>query len=212
MKNARQGSRGNSAETGEESWLRALLTAPVFQTLSLMFLVTLTGLSIGGPGQGLVVVALDKPLLDPWWEPITATYGHVDWDHFLSNAVVIAIFGSAVAYTTTTLRFHMFFLTTGILSSMAHVFISNALSDFPTLILGSSGAGFALMGYVIALLLSGGLNWGGSRRVALLVIGGGAAVLAVLFSPPESAILSHFVGALLGLLAGWLHILGWSLR
>ena len=202
----------DATDAGEESWARTLLSAPVFQTLLLMFSVTLAGLSIGGPGQGIVVVALDKPLLDPWWEPITATYGHVNWDHFLSNAVVITVFGSAVAYTTTTLRFHAFFLTTGILSSMAHVFISNALSDFPTLILGSSGAGFALIGYVIALLLSGGLNWGGSKRVALLVIGGGAAVLAVLFSPPESAILSHFVGALLGLLAGWLHILGWSIR
>lgn len=177
-----------------------------------MFVVTFAGLSIGGRGQGIVTMALDKPLLNPWWEPLTATYGHADWDHFTANAIVIAVFGSIVAYTTTTLRFHAFFLTTGILSSMAYVFISNALSEYPALIIGSSGAGFALIGYSIALLLSGGLNLGGSKRVVLLIIGGGAAVVTVLLSPPESAILSHFVGALLGLLAGWVHILGWSLR
>jgi membrane associated rhomboid family serine protease len=177
-----------------------------------MFVVTLAGLSIGGQGEGVVTVALGEPLFDPWWEPITATYGHVDWDHFLSNAVVIAIFGTLVAYTTTTLRFHGFFLITGVLSSMAQVFISNSTGDIPTIVLGSSGAGFALIGYVVALLISGALSWTESKRLVLIVVGGGAALLTVFFSPPGSAIISHFVGALLGLLAGWLHILGWSLR
>jgi Uncharacterized membrane protein (homolog of Drosophila rhomboid) len=177
-----------------------------------MFIVTLAGLSIGGRGEGVITVGLDAPLLEPWWEPITATYAHIDWDHFFSNAVVIGIFGTLVAYTTTTLRFHAFFLTTGVLSSMAQVFISNSTGDIPTIVLGSSGAGFALMGYVIALGLFGGENRGGSKQLVLIVVGGGAAVLTVLFSPPGSAVISHFAGALLGLFAGSLHILSWSLR
>lgn len=95
---------------------------------------------------------------------------------------------------------------------MAQVLVSNSTGDIPTVVLGSSGAGFALIGYVMALLLSDVLDCAGSKRLVLITVGGGAAVLTVIFSPSRSAFISHFVGALLGLIAGRLHILGWSLR
>jgi len=177
-----------------------------------MFLVTQAGFSIGGRGEGIVIVALGEPLLDPWWEPLTANYAHIDWDHFFSNAIVIALFGTIVGATTTTLRFHAFFVATGVISSMVFVWVSNLAGDIPTIVLGSSGAGFALIGYTLALVLSGGLDWRQAKGYATLVIGGGAAALAIFLSPEGSAVLSHFVGALLGLAAGWVRLLSWSLR
>jgi Rhomboid family. len=152
-----------------------ILTAPVAQTLVFMFGITLIGIG-GGPGlTGVATIALKAPVLDPWWQPITATYGHVDWEHFFSNAVVVGIFGTGVAYTTTTLRFHAFFLVTGVVSSMVQVAVSDVLTgEFPTVVIGSSGAGFALIGYVLGLVLSGALGASGSKRLALAVVGGGA--------------------------------------
>jgi membrane associated rhomboid family serine protease len=147
---------------------------------------------------------LTPPLGRPPWEFVTSVYAHSSLSHLASNAVVVLLAGSLVALSTTALRFHAFFLTSGALAGTAQVALNSVVGG-PVAVLGASGAAFALVGYLVtgnpattALVDRVGVS---TRAVAGLV-----AVVALLltltYSAPGSALVAHLVGAVCGLVAG----------
>lgn len=186
----------------------AVVGNPVVETLVAMVVVSL--LTWVASFVGLIsLFVLAPPVLLPPWTLVTSVYAHSGPAHLLSNAVVVALAGSLVAWSTTRLRFHAFFVTTGVLAGLAHVWIGSLVGP-PTGVLGASGAAFALVGYVItanpvSTTVLDRLRLPPRLLVVLVAVVAGG--LTLLFSAPGSALIAHLTGAVLGLLAGRLQLL-----
>lgn len=150
---------------------------------------------------------LQAPVTENWWQLPLSTFAHGGTAHLYGNATMIAIFGSIAVISSSVLRYHLFFITTGIVSSVAHVTVTAALGD-PSSVLGASGAGMGLIAYVIVSndvsdFILKHVSWVG---VVVLVVG--VAVGLTLWSAAlEVANVSHFTGALIGVVAGYFHVL-----
>ena len=187
---------------------RSLRRNPVVETLAAMLVVSL--LSWAASVVGLVgLFALAPPVLLPPWTLVTSVYAHAGPGHLLSNAVVVLLAGSLVSLTTTRLRFHAFFVVTGALAGLAHVWTAG-LFGVRAGVLGSSGAAFALVGYVLSANPASSAVLDRLRlpaRVVVVAVALAALALTVLFSAPGSALVAHFAGAAMGLVAGRLRLL-----
>jgi membrane associated rhomboid family serine protease len=185
-----------------EPWQEIVLGNPIVQTLTAMVAVTLVGQVAGAKW-----VALAAPVLDQPWTVLTSVYAHASLGHLLGNALVIATAGTIVAYATTTLRFHAFVIATGVAAGLTQVLLGSALG-WKVGVLGISGAGFALLGYVIASnRASERISKYIPRRVGIalaVLLGAG---LTILFGGANSAHAAHFAGAIIGLVAGRYHLL-----
>ncbi|WP_089882784.1 rhomboid family intramembrane serine protease [Halogeometricum limi] len=174
-------------------------------------MVAVSLLTWGASFVGLVgLFALAPPVLLPPWTLVTSVYAHAGPGHLLSNAVVVALAGTLVSLSTTRLRFHLFFVVTGALAGVAHVWATGLLGG-PTAVLGASGAAFALVGYVLAANPASGMLFDTLRlppRVLVVLVAAVALGLTLAFSAPGSALVAHFAGAVMGLLAGRLRLLG----
>ena len=196
-------------EPDGESWnvSGAIARNGMVQTLAIMTVISVIGWSVPTGPLRTPVLALSPPLFDPWWALLTAGYSHINTAHFAANATMIIVFGGIVSLSTSAFRFHTFFLTSGIVTSAAQVSAAAAFGS-PLAVLGASGSAFGLMVYVlVANPVGDGIFAILSRRAVLLVailIGGG---LTIYFSAPGSALVSHFVGAMLGIVAGRFHLL-----
>ena len=193
-----------SESRGDERGLlqEALLNNPIVQTLTAMASVTLVGWT-AGPGW----VALAAPLFERPWTVLTSVYAHASIGHLLGNALVVLTAGTVVASGATTLRFHAFVVGTGVIAGLTQVLLGSALG-WNVGVLGISGAGFALLGYLIASnRASARLSASLSRRVLVVLAVLLGAGLTVLFGGANSAHAAHFTGAILGLLAGRNHLL-----
>jgi len=167
---------------------------PLAETLALMLAVTLAGWLVGPATVALTGAALARP-----WTFVTSVYAHGDLVHLCSNAVVVALAGVPVALSTTRARFHAFFLATGILAGVAEILTGAAG------VIGASGAAFALVGYVVAANPVAGVvatRADVSPRVGVAAVAAIALLVVVLFGGVGSALLAHFVGAAVGLVAG----------
>jgi membrane associated rhomboid family serine protease len=117
--------------------------------------------------------------------------------------------GGLVALSTSSLRFHLFVLVTGVAAGVTQVAVFYVMGT-PVAVLGASGATFALVGYVLTsnALSSAVTSWLQIPFAVVLVAAAFvAAALTIELSPPGSALLAHFVGAVLGLLAGHFRVL-----
>jgi membrane associated rhomboid family serine protease len=184
----------------------AVAMSPIVQTLVLMAgvsVLTWTGKHAGNVDP----FVLQAPVTEPWWGALVSIYAHSSPGHLASNAVVLVLAGGLVSLSTTWLRFHAFFVGSGVLAGVAHVWVTDLLGT-PVGGLGASGATFALVGYVLAANPASDSLFG---RASSVVVGLLAVALAlamtVVWSAPGSAYFVHFVGAVLGLLAGRLHLL-----
>lgn len=170
---------------------------------------------------------LSAPLQENPWTVVTSVYAHANTGHLISNAVALVLFGYAVAAATTRLRFHLFFLVTGVVSGVAEIVLSDFLAESPVVsdvvgfvpvvdvaatggVLGASGAVFALLGYLLASnRLVAGLGAvadvpGWVTYFVFIVL---ATVVTVATASQGVALIAHFTGLLLGLLAGWVNLL-----
>ena len=197
-------SRGG--ESPDESLVRAVVSNAAVQTLLVMVAVSMVGWGVAPQGVGREFV-FEPPVTEPWYEPLFSTYAHGDTDHLLANATTIGVVGGLVSLSAARWRFHLFFVITGITSSVVQVVVMDATGTAPGVI-GASGAGFALVGY---LLVANPVSLPALRSLSgrglLVVIGGGAAILTLWMSPEGSALLSHFTGLILGCLAGLVRLL-----
>jgi membrane associated rhomboid family serine protease len=156
---------------------------------------------------GLFVLA--PPLTDNPWTIVTSVYAHSGLGHLVSNSIGLVLFGWPIARATTRLRFHTFFLVTGTLAGISQVVLTGLFASIgvgdPTAVLGASGAVFALGGYLIAgNRLSDGLAsvvdipWWATLAVFVVL----AAIITIATGAPGVALVAHFTGFLLGLIAG----------
>lgn len=156
-------------------------------------------------GVGTPWFALVTPVTRPW-TLVTAVYAHASLAHLLANAVAIAVVGLALERTTTRFRFHAFVLATGALAGLAELLVG-ALLGTPVAVLGASGAVLALYGYVLAgNPITGGVLGAvdpGRLGKALAV----AFVVTVLTAGPGVALVAHFTGFGVGLVAGRVGVL-----
>lgn len=202
-------------EPPQQSLGRELALSPVVQTLALMTLVSLVSWSTSQAVSARFFI-LSTPV-DRWpITIITSVYSHLNVDHLIGNAVIIAIAGWIINRKSSWLRFHLFFVTTGALSGVAYVVIdrhidwSLAATPEVSAVVGASGAGFALIGYIVT---SNTLGEGIVRHLPVGRVGTmaallmAAAVIAVWQSPPGSAVIGHAAGLFLGMAAGPFHIL-----
>jgi membrane associated rhomboid family serine protease len=160
---------------------------------------------------------LSAPLAEnPWTIPLSV-YAHGSINHLLSNAIALILFGWPVARATTRPRFHVFFVVTGSIAGISQIYVSESLASAPLIggsasvgVLGASGAVFALLGYFLASnRLSSTLGsflsvprW--LRYAAFVII---AILLTMATAQPGVALIAHFIGLLLGLVAGRFNLL-----
>lgn len=148
---------------------------------------------------------LSPPISEDPWTLATSVYAHESIQHLVSNAIALVLFGWPVARATTRVRFHLFFLLSGVLAGVSQILLSDAAG-----VLGASGAVFALLGYLLA---SNRLSSGVASMVrlpawvALVVFVVVAAGLTIATAEPGVALVAHFTGLLFGLIAGRFRVL-----
>lgn len=185
---------------------------PILETLALFVIVFLLQtlayvIDAAALMAGLFVLA--PPVEQNPWTVVTSIYAHGGLGHLLSNSVGLVLFGWPIARATTRLRFHTFFVITGALAGLSQIWVVSvvaALSDASTAgVLGASGAVFALMGYLLA---GNRLSEGIAARVdvpmwlTFLIFVVLAAGITIATAAPRVALVAHFTGFLLGLIAG----------
>jgi membrane associated rhomboid family serine protease len=180
--------------------------SPVLETLALFLIVfALQGVAyvVGAASLVAGLFVLSLPLESQPWTIVTSVYAHGGIGHLVSNGVGLIVFGWPIARATTRIRFHTFFVVTGALAGISQVLVAG--SGEAVGVLGASGAVFALMGYLIAgNRLSDGIagliqvpTW--LTALVFLVL---AAAITVATAAPGVALIAHFAGFLLGLVAG----------
>ncbi|QLG49023.1 rhomboid family intramembrane serine protease [Natrinema halophilum] len=211
--------------------------SPILELLVVFALVfVLQGVAyFAGLMGGLFVLA--PPLVTNPWTIVTSVYAHSSFGHLLSNSIALVVFGWPVARATTRMRFHAFFVATGAIAGVSQIVVTAAvasviaalpsmlteqlpwvsvLSIQPTAgVLGASGAVFALLGYLVASnRLSTGLASFVTvpRWVSVLAFVGLALGLTFATASPGVALIAHFTGFLVGLLAGRTRLLAVSAR
>lgn len=165
--------------------------------------------------SGLFV--LSDPVSDRPWTVLTSVYAHAGINHLLTNAAALVVFGYAVAAATTRLRFHLFFAVTGAIAGVSQILLTDVLAELPMVdatasagVLGASGAVFALLGYLLAsnrLVAGLGLIARVPRWLTSLVFVVLALALTYVTASAGAALVAHFTGLLLGLVAGQFNIL-----
>jgi len=156
-----------------------------------------------GIGQGLFV--LSTPIDARPWTLVTSVYAHGSLAHLGANALALLVPGIIVERSTTPLRYHLFFVTTGAVAGVVEVVVGPLLGGQPAGVLGASGAVFAIIGYLLTSnrltdTVIGGIELRGRTQLVLFVVL--AVGVTVATGSPGVALLAHFTGLLLGLLAG----------
>ncbi|SIS12572.1 rhomboid family intramembrane serine protease [Natronorubrum thiooxidans] len=207
-------SRSRSKRRGRSGTATDGPTSPIYELLVVFAVVFVlqqfTALLGLGVMAGLFVLA--PPLTTNPWTIVTSVYAHGGVGHLLSNSLALIVFGWPVARATTRLRFHAFFLVTGAIAGISQILLTNAAASVPLVgvagtsgVLGASGAVFALLGYLVASnRLSSGLRSvvDVPRWLVVVIVVGLATAVTLATAAPGVALLAHFTGFLLGLLAG----------
>lgn len=198
---------------------RRLLNSPTLTLLvafvAVFALQAVVGL-LAGPLTVQSLFALSTPVTVRPWTVVTSIYAHGSVSHLVANAIALVIVGLPLERETTPLRFHGFFLATGALAGLAEVwFAALAGAVLPGVVaqvnvLGASGAVFALLGYLLTSnritdRVVGSFEVTGRAQLLLLAVA--AAAITVVTGGQQVALVAHFTGLLLGLLAGRVHVL-----
>lgn len=143
------------------------------------------------------------------WTVVTSVYAHSGPVHLLGNAVALLIPGLILERQTSDLRYHAFFVTAGATAGIAEITVAPLFGQ-PTGVLGASGAVFAFIGYLLTAnrlteAAIGGIQLSG--RTQLLVFAVLAVLVTVATGQPGVALVAHFTGLFVGLLAGRAHVL-----
>jgi membrane associated rhomboid family serine protease len=200
---------------------RSLLASPTVQTLVIFLAVFLASrllITVVPPLVGLFT--LDEPFSQPW-TLVTSVYAHANVPHLVSNSVVLVLVGIPLERATTAWAYHAYFVITGAVAGAVQVLFPDlvgvvvSLIDTLTLglvsiappqnaaVLGASGAVFAMLGYVAAgNRLTRGILSSVSDEVQIALLFVVALGVTVATASPGVALIAHFTGLLIGLLAG----------
>ncbi|WP_415378987.1 rhomboid family intramembrane serine protease [Halosimplex sp. TS25] len=153
--------------------------------------------------------ALSAPVGRQPWTVVTSVYAHVSVGHLVANVVVLVLVGLYLERQTSRLRFHAFFLATGALSGLTQVWVSDLVGP-GVAVLGASGGIAGLVGYLLAgnrmsdTILDRTPLSPRAQLVIFVVVAGG---ITVATAGRGVALVAHFTGLLIGLLAGRAHLL-----
>lgn len=190
--------------------------SPIIELLLVFVLVFAVQLvtALGNLVEALFV--LSAPLSENPWTVVTSVYAHGSIQHLVSNAIALVLFGWPVSRATTRARFHVFFAVSGAIAGVSQILVRDLLAALPSGVeqtpgvLGASGAVFALMGYLLA---SNRLSTEVASfvrvpapltLVVFVLVAGGVTLMT---ASPGVALIAHFTGLLVGLLAGRLRVL-----
>lgn len=178
--------------------------SPTIETLVVFGVVFALQTAVSFVGLMAFFFVLSPPVEVRPWTLVTSVYAHGGIGHLLANAAALLVFGLLVERRTTRLRFHAFFITTGIIAGVAQITLGSLVGP-PQGVLGASGAIFALMGYVLAgnvvsATLLNRFRLSGRVQIALFVVF--AAIVTIATGAPGVALIAHFTGLVLGLVAG----------
>ena len=188
--------------------MSSLPRSPTLETLAAFAVVYVFQRLTALAGIAAFLFVLSAPVTVAPWTVVTSVYAHANLTHLLGNAIALAIVGPLVARRTTRLRFHLFFVTTGAAAGIAEVWFGGLLGA--RAVLGASGAVFALLGYLLAgNRVSAALfdRIQVSPRLQLAVFVVVAVVVTIATGGPGVALVAHFTGFVLGLIAGRLRLL-----
>lgn len=181
---------------------------PTLTTLALFAVVFAAQVAGFAYGHGAGAFALALPLDHRPWTVVVSVYAHANPTHLVANSVALVVLGPLVAYQTTSSRFHAFFVVSGALAGIAQVLATIPYGSQP--VLGASGAIFALLGYLLVgnRASEWALSWlplGWFGR--LLLFGTLAAGVTLATAAPDVALVAHFTGFLVGVVAGRFRLL-----
>ena len=183
--------------------------SPVLETLVVVLAVFVLQTVLGLLGQAGALAASAAVLASEPWTLVTSVYAHAGPGHLVANAVALAVVGPLVARRTTRMRFHAFFLGTGMAAVLAELAVGGLWGQ-PPVVLGASGAVFALVGYLLTGNRLAGvvLDWvdlsGRAKLVGLAVL---VVSLTLITGSSRAALVAHAAGLTLGLVAGRLSLL-----
>ncbi|QGA81295.1 rhomboid family intramembrane serine protease [Halomicrobium sp. LC1Hm] len=197
---------------------RRLLGSPTVMTLAAFLAVflcqELVSLVAGRVAMQSLFV-LTTPVTHNPWTVVTSVYAHSGVSHLIANAVALAVVGILLERQTTPARFHAFFVVAGALSGLAEVWLAPLTGAVlggagQVSVLGGSGAVFALAGYLLTSnrltdRVVGTIQL--SPRLQLAAFAAIAVVVTLATARPQVALVAHFTGLLLGLVAGRVHVL-----
>lgn len=192
-------------DTDGFGYIERLLAGPGVSLLAmaLVSLATWTAYQANNPDPFI----LQAPIAEDWWQLPLSVFAHSSMGHLVANATMIAMVGSVVVLFSGVLRYHLFFVVSGVLAGVAQVVATGVLGQ-PGAVVGASGAGMALVGYVIT---SNGISsWLLDRvpRWAVAVIVAGVALAITLrYSGIRVANVAHLAGVVIGLSAGHVNLL-----
>jgi membrane associated rhomboid family serine protease len=178
--------------------------SPTIETLFVFGVVFALQTAVSLVGLMAFFFVLSPPVEVRPWTLVTSVYAHGGTAHLLANSLALLVFGLLVERRTTRFRFHAFFVTTGVLAGVAQITLGSLVGPAQG-VLGASGAIFALMGYVLAgnvvsATLLDRFRLSGRLQLVLFVVF--AAVVTLATGAPGVALIAHFTGLVLGLLAG----------
>jgi membrane associated rhomboid family serine protease len=183
--------------------------SPVLETLAVMLAVFVLQVALGVLGQAGALAASAATVVAEPWTLATSVYAHAGPGHLVANAVALAVVGPLVARRTTRARFHAFFLATGMAAVLAELAVGGVWGQ-PPVVLGASGAVFALVGYLLTgnRLAGAVLDWVDlSPRAKLLGLAVLVVGLTLVTGSSRAALVAHAAGLTLGLVAGRLGVL-----
>jgi membrane associated rhomboid family serine protease len=152
---------------------------------------------------------LTPPVTAHPWTLVTSVYAHMTLQHLLANSLGLLVTGAILERATTRLRYHAFFVGTGALAGITQITVGAAFGA-GTGVLGASGAIFAFVGYLLTgnrltdTVVAGIELSGRTRLLALLLVAG---VVTLATGSARAALIAHFTGLFVGLLAGRAHLL-----
>jgi membrane associated rhomboid family serine protease len=183
--------------------------SPTLTLVVLLVAVYLVEVVVDFFGPGPAAFALAPPVTARPWTIVTSVYAHSGPGHLLANLVGLVLIGVFLERKTSPARFHAFFLGSGAVAGLAQVWLSGFVGA-RVAVLGASGAVFALLGYVLAGNRVADTVFRGVSvppRLQLLGFALVAGGVTLATGGPGVALVSHFTGLLIGLLAGRAHLL-----
>lgn len=196
----------SSTDEGSDS------SGPLIDLLVIFAVVYVLQAVAGAAGAMIGLFVLTPPLADNPWTIVTSVYAHAGLGHLLSNSLALIVFGWPVARATTRLRFHTFVLVTGALAGVSQIVLTGVFASLPFIgvtptpgVLGASGAVFALLGYFLASnrlssVIASVVDV--PRWVTWTIFFVLAVIVTLATAQPGVALIAHFSGFLVGLLAG----------
>lgn len=180
-------------------------TTTLIGVLVVVFLCQTLAWVLGSP----LALAVAWPLTHRPWTLVTSVFAHTGLFHLASNALGLFVLGLVLERRTSATRFYAFFLAVGAVAGATEATVTHFLGEGVSVV-GASGAVFGLLGYVLAgnrLTAAVTDRITVSPKVAVVVVLVVALVITWLTRGHRVALIAHFTGLVLGLLAGRAHLL-----